>query len=346
MNNKTLISEAAIARVIKQAGKYVIKKPDGSIDPKTFRRSEDAIRYRNETYYNRQQVEKGKSLSKRLGADGDEYLKDTGTLPKRDPSGKLYKRDEITGKTTYYSSYSDWAKRSGAVWARGLGNAMPRTLYRVAEYKALLRISTWSSIAIIVANWYDEVEAVHAAYAANEIGKQTAENAIRQITEEAMSKGVTAIIGGKLLGVLSRGLVYAMAKMFNFKPALTNWMLVAAGPVQKQITTYLVANEVIAKNIMMSLLNAPGISDIIGGLQIGLTDLVGAGQITDELEQMRAGQSPTPNNKRSVQQQPDSSSGSETPVVSPNTPAGQNKDSIDWLNDSPEEIERKWKMKS
>lgn len=334
-----LIAEAALARVIKQAGKYVIKKADGTIDPKTFNKSKDAIKYRNEVYYNKGQVEKGARRAQDLGRSGSEYeVKDTTFLPRRGPDGKL--RDFKDGRSRTYSSYADWVKRGKFKWYKSAEGKALQTFRKAAEWGPILSLSSWASVAQVVYNWYDDIDAIHQAYAAKEIEADDAELAIDQVTQEALSKGVLALTTGKLLSVIGKPIGWVAAKVLTGKSntALQQWLMLAAGPVQQQITTALIVNEVFLREVMLTLLNIPYVRGVFQLGSAAIRGMSSADDITAELDRIRTGSTRT--SQATQTKGPKAASNNEPPVVAANTPAAQST-SIDWVNDDPETIKKK-----
>ncbi len=367
--NKALniLSEAGRRAIIVKIGggfrkKYKIKKPDGTYDTKEFSSAKDAIEYRNHAYYDKDQVATGQRRIKDLGGSGKEYeVEKTGILPKRGPDGKLYTLDD-SGRRRTYSGYSDWLKKNKPGVARDMAYSSGKVVgmfNAAANLRILFKLSTWGIILQTVVHWHNEVDAIHEAYKLKEIDKETAELAVQGVTEEAIAAGVMAITGGALIKGAGYTFIKSFQHLFRLSPATVNWLNLANDTVQKQVLTWAINNEYVGQEFMQALLRFAYVGAGFGLAAKFINGFAGAGEITQELENLRNQTPDRPGGTFKPTTGQTGSTGS-TQTGTPTTAAGgaakptdddeggirlpQIVD-IDWQRDSPQEIERKLKSK-
>jgi len=371
-----ILSESVKRAIIVKVGsglfrrKYKIKKPDGTYDPKEFSNAKDAIEYRNYAYYNKGKVAKGQRRIQDLGGSGKEYeVKTTGKLPKRGPDGKLYTLDS-SGRRRTYSSYSDFLRKNKRNLSRDLTYSSGQVtgfLNSAANLRVLFKLSTWGIILQTVIHWHNEVDAIHELYKAKEIDKAEAEGAVRDITEKAIAGGVMALAGGTLIKAAGYTFIKSFQHLFRLSPATVNWLNFATDTVQKQVLAYAINNEYVGEDFMRALLRFAYVGAGFGLLASFFNDMLGAGKITQDLEDLRNQTQDRPGGSNQRSQGPRDSN---TPTSGTNTAASaggavkpDDENSIrlpqivdidrppqivniDWQRDSPAEIERKLKKQN
>jgi len=354
-----ILSESVKRAIIVKVGsglfrrKYKIKKPDGTYDPKEFSNAKDAIEYRNYAYYNKDQVAKGQRRIQDLGGSGKEYeVEKTGILPKRGPDGKLYTLDG-SGRRRTYSGYSDWLKKNKPGVARDLTYSSGKVVgmfNSAANLRVLFKLSTWGIILQTVVHWHNEVDAIHEAYKAKEIDKETADLAVTNATKEALAAGVMAMDGGALIKGAGYTFIKSFQHLFRLSPATVNWLNFANDTVQKQVLTYAINNEYVGQEFMQALLRFAYVGAGFGLAASFFNDMLDAGKITKDLEDLR---NQTPDRPGGSYQRPPGPRDSDTTTAGSSTaePAGGSIRSpqivdIDWQRDSPQEIERKLKKQN
>lgn len=364
--SSNILSESARRAIIVKIGsgfrkKYKIKKPDGTYDAKEFNNAKDAIEYRNHVYYDKDQIAKGQRRMQDLGGSGKEYeVKKTGILPKRGPDGKLYTLDD-SGRKRTYSGYSDWLRKNKPNAARDLAYSSGKVVgifNSAANLRILFKLSTWGIILQTVVHWHNEVDAIHEAYKAKEIDKETAELAVQSVTEEAIAAGVMAITGGALIKGAGWTFIKSFQHLFRLSPATVNWLNLANDTVQKQVLTWAINNEYVGQEFMQALLRFAYVGAGFGLAAKFINGFVGAGEITQELENLRNQTPDRPGGSYAPSTRSPGSTSSE-PTRSPTDSGGAAKPAdddeggirlpqivdIDWQRDSPQDIERKLKSK-